>query len=186
MIIKILFVYSDDSAIFTDRPETVTIILKETQTYFIFEMPQMTEDLRTPEGQMVQQENQNYEYVTVGPGSNRKLLDAETQTIRVLTKSRGTYLGMRPRRNQDVFVNNWVIYDTYAAPELMTEKNGRMIVHTRESMNRMRQAQANNFSHIYIFGNKWFNAQFQKFCHFFIKNIVYTITKKLCTNLIKS
>ncbi|KAL6420767.1 hypothetical protein ACFW04_014011 [Cataglyphis niger] len=135
------FLPSDDSAIFMDRPETVTIILKETQTYFVFEMPQMTEDLRTPEGQMVQQENQNYEYVTIGPGSNRKLLDAETQTIHVLTKSRGTYLGMRPRRNQDVFVNNWVIYDTYAAPELMTEKNGRMIVHTRESMNRMRQAQ---------------------------------------------
>lgn len=156
---EILFVYSDDLAIFTDRPEVVTIILKETQTYFIFEMPQMTEDLRTPEGQMVQEENKNYEYVTVGPGSNRKLLNAETQTVRVLTKSRGTYLGMRPRKNQDVFVNNWVIHDTYAAPELMTEKNGRMIVHTRKSMIRMREAQVKNFPKffIYIFGNKSLN-----------------------------
>lgn len=117
----------------------------------------MTEDLRTPEGQIVQQENKNYEYVTVGPGSNRKLLDAETQTIRVLTKSRGTYLGIRPRRNQGVFVNNWVIHDTYAAPELMTEKNGRMIVHTKESMSRMREAQVKNFPHIYIFRNKSLN-----------------------------
>lgn len=101
----------------------------------------MTEDLRTPEGQAVEQENENYEYVTVGPGSNRKLLNVETQTIRVLTKSRGTYCGLRPRRNQGTFVNNWVVHDTYAAPELMIEKDGRVIVHTKESMRRMREAQ---------------------------------------------
>ncbi|XP_018366889.1 PREDICTED: WD repeat-containing protein 78 [Trachymyrmex cornetzi] len=135
------FLPSDDSAIFAIRPETVTITLKETQTFFIFEMPQMTEDLRTPEGQAIKQENENYEYVTVGPGSDRKLLNVETQTIRVLTKSRGTYCGLRSRRNQGMFVNNWVIHDTYAAPELMIEKNGRMMVHTKESIRQMRQAQ---------------------------------------------
>lgn len=101
----------------------------------------MTADLQTPEGQAIERENENYEYVTVGPGSNRKLLDVETQTIRVLTKSRGTYCGLRPRRNQGMFVNNWVIHDTYATPELMIEKNGRMIVHTKESIRRMREAQ---------------------------------------------
>lgn len=123
----------------------MTITLKETQTFLIFEMPQITEDLRTLEGQAVQLENENYEYVTVGPGSNRKLIDAETQTIRVLMKSRGTYLGAKPRRNQGVFVNNWVIHDTYAAPELMTVKDGRLIVHSKESMRRMREAQVKIF-----------------------------------------
>jgi len=104
-------------------------------------MPQMTGDLQTPEGQAIERENKNYEYITVGPGSNRKLLNVETQTIRVLTKSRGTYCGLRPRKNQGMFVNNWVIHDTYAAPELMIEKNGHVIVHTKESMQRMREAQ---------------------------------------------
>lgn len=104
-------------------------------------MMQMTEDLQTSEGQAVQRENENYEYVTVGPGSSRKLLDAETQTIRALMKSHGTYLGMRHRRNQEAFVNNWVIHDTYAAPELITEQNGYMIVHSKESMRRIREAQ---------------------------------------------
>lgn len=94
-----------------------------------------------PEGQAVEQENENYEYLTVGPGSDRKLLDFETQTIRVLTKSRGTYCGLRPRKNQGMFVNNWVFHDTYAAPELMVEKNGRMIVYAKEAMRRMREAQ---------------------------------------------
>ncbi|XP_011694764.1 PREDICTED: WD repeat-containing protein 78-like isoform X1 [Wasmannia auropunctata] len=135
------FLPSDDSAIFATRPEAVTITLRETQTFFVFEMPQMTEDLQTPEGQAIVRENENYEYVTVGPGSDRKLLNVETQTIRVLTKSRGTYCGLRLRKNQGMFVNNWVIHDTYAAPELMIEKNGRMIVHTKESMWRMREAQ---------------------------------------------
>lgn len=101
----------------------------------------MTEDLRTPEGQALERENENYEYVTVGPGSNRKLLNVETQTISVLTKSRGTYCGLRPRRNQGTLMNSWVIHDTYAAPELMIEKNGRLIVHTKESMRRMREAE---------------------------------------------
>ncbi|XP_020284729.1 WD repeat-containing protein 78 isoform X2 [Pseudomyrmex gracilis] len=135
------FLPSDDMTTFATRPEKVTIILRETQTFFIFEMPQLTEDLRSTEGQAVQRENENYEYVTVGPGSTRKLLDVETQTIRVLTKSRGTFLGVRPRKSRGVFVNNWTMHDTYAAPELMIEKDGRMIVHSRESMDRMRQAQ---------------------------------------------
>lgn len=142
----------------------------------------MTEDLRTPEGQIVQQENKNYEYVTVGPGSNRKLLDAETQTIRVLTKSRGTYLGIRPRRNQGVFVNNWVIHDTYAAPELMTEKNGRMIVHTKESMSRMREAQVKIFL-IFTFSeiNRSIKiCNFKNYVIFFIEDVAYTTIKKLC------
>lgn len=101
----------------------------------------MTENLQTPEGQVVQLENENYEYVTIGPGSNRKMLDAETQTIRMLMKSHGTYLGIRLRRNQDVFVNNWVIHDTYKASELMTEKHGHIIIHSKESMRRIREAQ---------------------------------------------
>lgn len=101
----------------------------------------MTEDLRTPEGQALERENENYEYVTVGPGSNRKLFNVETQTIYMLTKSCGTYCGLRPRRNQGTFVNNWIIHDTYAAPELMIEKNGHVIAHTKESIRRMREAQ---------------------------------------------
>ncbi|XP_012061354.1 PREDICTED: WD repeat-containing protein 78-like [Atta cephalotes] len=135
------FLPSDDSAIFATRPETVTITLKETQTFFIFEMLQMTGDLRTLEGQAIKQENKNYEYVTIGPGSDRKLVNVETQTIHVLTKSRGTYYGLRSRRNQGMIMNNWVIHDTYAAPELMIEKNGHMIVHTKESIHRMQEAQ---------------------------------------------
>lgn len=128
---------SVDPNVFPSRPETVTITLKETETSFIFEMLPYTGDLRTPEGMAIEEENRMYEYKTTGPGSNRKLVDSETQTIQVLTKSRGTYIRRSKRRNQGTFVNNWVMHDIYAAPELMTDKNNLLIVHTRESMEKI-------------------------------------------------
>ncbi|CAL7947636.1 unnamed protein product [Xylocopa violacea] len=132
---------SIDPNIFPTRPETVTITLKETETFFIFEMQPRTGDLRTPEGVAVKEQNERYEYKTIGPGSNRKLLEAETQTMQVLTRTRGTYLGRTKRKNTGVLVNNWVMHDTYAAPELMTEKNGLLIVRRKESIEEMLQAE---------------------------------------------
>ncbi|XP_076653573.1 dynein axonemal intermediate chain 4 [Halictus rubicundus] len=130
---------SIDPNVFPCRPETVKITLRETETFFIFEMLPYTGDLRTPEGVAIKDENEMYEYKTTGPGSNRKLVDAETQTIDVLTKSRGTYLHSTTRRNQAAFVNNWVMYDTYAAPELMIEKDNLLIVHSAGSMEKLWQ-----------------------------------------------
>lgn len=116
---------SDESRIFAGAT-TVTITLRETRTSFVFEMPQMTEDAETPQGQGVRSENENYEYATVGAGSSvRKLIDAETQTIRLSTKSRGTFLGTEPRRNKGTLVNNWVMYDARAGTVPETERTTR-------------------------------------------------------------
>ncbi|XP_043273117.1 dynein axonemal intermediate chain 4-like isoform X2 [Venturia canescens] len=106
-----------DSGIFYMKSENETLTIKETETFFLFEMPQLTADLQTPEGLMVQEANERYEYVTVGGGSNRKLIDAETQTPRTHTKPRSTYIGPDKRHNRGTFVNNWVMYDTYENPE---------------------------------------------------------------------
>ncbi|CAK9812454.1 Dynein axonemal intermediate chain 4 [Anthophora quadrimaculata] len=132
---------SDDPNIFPTRPDSVTITLKETETFFIFGMDPRTGDLRSAEGVAIKEENENYEYKTVGPGSNRKLIENETQTIQVLTRSRGTHLGRRNRRNRGMFVNNWVMHDTYAEPELMLEQNGLLVVRRRDSIEQMLQAE---------------------------------------------
>ncbi|XP_015121940.1 WD repeat-containing protein 78 [Diachasma alloeum] len=97
--------------------DTVTILLKETETMIIFEMPQLTADLDTPEGQQVKEENERYEMITAEGGPKRKLADAETQTRRIHLKSRSTHLGRKRRMNQGTFVNNWVIHDTYVELE---------------------------------------------------------------------
>ncbi|KAF3430589.1 hypothetical protein E2986_00112 [Frieseomelitta varia] len=130
----------EDPNIFPTRPDTVTLTLRETETFFIFEMQPRTADLLTSEGVAVKQENENYEYKTIGPGSTRKLVDAETQTIQVLMRSRGTYLSRKSRRNRGMFVNNWEMYDTYHAPELMLERNGLLVVHRKESIQEMLDA----------------------------------------------
>lgn len=104
-------------------------------------MQPRTGDLHTPEGMAIKEENENYEYKTIGPGSNRKLVNSETQTIQVLTQSRGTYLTLQKRRNQGMFVNNWVIHDVYAAPDMMLKINNLFVVHTKESMQQLLQAE---------------------------------------------
>ncbi|XP_033230208.1 WD repeat-containing protein 78-like isoform X2 [Belonocnema kinseyi] len=126
-----------DSDILYVKPDKVTIILKETETFFIFEMPQLTEDQRTPEGAAVLAENERYKYITVGAGSNRKLADAETQTPQVHTKPRGTYLGRNMRRNQGTFVSNWEMSDTYQSLETMEEVNGLLYPRSAKSKKRV-------------------------------------------------
>ncbi|XP_012286161.1 WD repeat-containing protein 78 [Orussus abietinus] len=101
-----------DSSISYIKPEKVVITLMETDTFFIFEMPQLTKIADTPEGQAVKEENERYEYITVGGGSNRKLATVETQTQIVHTKTRSTYLSRSRRKNQGTFVNAWVMYDS--------------------------------------------------------------------------
>ncbi|XP_011308852.1 WD repeat-containing protein 78-like [Fopius arisanus] len=101
----------------TKFPDTVTIVLRETETMILFEMPQLTADLDTPEGQGVKEENERYEMLTREGGPKRKLADAETQTRRIHLKSRSTHRGREKRMNQGTFVNNWVIHDTYVELE---------------------------------------------------------------------
>ncbi|KAK0174799.1 hypothetical protein PV327_010528 [Microctonus hyperodae] len=123
------------------HPEQVSIVLKETETFYLFEMPQLTADLNTSEGQAVKEENERYEYITVGAGSNRKLADAETQTTKIYKKSRSTYKERPKRVNQGTFVNNWVMYDTFNNPELLIEENGKLVERSVASITRLNQNQ---------------------------------------------
>lgn len=104
-----------DSQKYSDK---VTIILRETETIIFFEMPQLTADLNSPEGQIVQKQNERYDFITTGDGSKRKLINTETQTPKIYTKTRSTYLSRVKRQNFGTFVNNWVMHDTYSHPGL--------------------------------------------------------------------
>lgn len=85
-------------------------------------MLQLTADLNTPEGQNVKLQNERYEYITSGEGSNRKLVNAETQTPKIYTKTRSTFIGRNERCNFGTIVNNWVMHDTYADPNIWQKK----------------------------------------------------------------
>lgn len=123
---------------FDAKPEKMTITLKETETIFLFELPQLTVDKRTPEGAAVEAENEKYKFITIGEGSNRKLADAETQTPQIHTKNQGTFIGRHTRRNQGTFVSNWEMYDTYKELDTMEEINGKLYprrVHSKGTKN---------------------------------------------------
>ncbi|XP_046418280.1 dynein axonemal intermediate chain 4-like [Neodiprion fabricii] len=114
------------------HPEKVNIILQETDIFFLFELPQLTVNVSSEEGLAVKQMNEQYEYITVGPGSNRKLANAEAQTPCVYRKNRSTYLARTKRRNQGNMVNNWIMYDTFE--KLKTSKSqGPIFVQLEEA-----------------------------------------------------
>lgn len=124
--------YRYDSGLIHVRPDKVNIILQETDVFFIFELPQLTVDLSLEEGLAVKAANDHYEYITVGPGSNRKLANAEAQTPCIYRKNRSTYLARTKRRNQGSMVNNWIMYDTFEKLK-GTKAKGSIFIDTEEA-----------------------------------------------------
>lgn len=64
-------------------------------------------------GVTIEDENQQYEYLTTGKGRNRKVLHAEVQTVPVLKKSRYTNPEKIKHSTNCAFASNWEMYDTY-------------------------------------------------------------------------
>ncbi|KAJ8679971.1 hypothetical protein QAD02_015758 [Eretmocerus hayati] len=87
----------------------VTITLRETETLFLFELPQLTAAADTEEGRLVMEENERYTAMMGGAG--RKSVDAEAQTPQLYTKTRSTLVERHECNNAATFVNNWVMYD---------------------------------------------------------------------------
>ncbi|XP_014206110.1 WD repeat-containing protein 78-like, partial [Copidosoma floridanum] len=100
-----------DSREFQSLSDLVTLTLRETDTFFLFEMPQLTEDATTEAGQAVVEENEQYSRIRAGAG--RKTVASETQTPQLYTKTRGTLVERLERKNRATFVNNWVMHDAY-------------------------------------------------------------------------
>ncbi|XP_011503022.1 PREDICTED: WD repeat-containing protein 78-like [Ceratosolen solmsi marchali] len=109
-----------DSQAITSPMDRVTIVLKETETFFIFELPQLTADTTSTEGQLVAEENERYKQVLAT--SKRKTMNTETQTPQIYTKTRGTCVGRQERKNHATIVNNWIMFDTLQNKNSNTEK----------------------------------------------------------------
>lgn len=95
-------------------PPEMFIVLKETETRFIFELPSFSYEKGTQEATEVEEENEYYQYITVGKGRNRKLVVEETQTKEYVTQTRHTMATMPQKKNAIVFASLWDMHDTYA------------------------------------------------------------------------
>ncbi|XP_017781911.1 PREDICTED: WD repeat-containing protein 78-like [Nicrophorus vespilloides] len=96
-----------------DMPGYISLTLHETDTIIIFEMGSATATKDTPEGIEAEAENKQYEYITVGKGKNRKVVDAEVQTTSVLQKSRETDCKRMRQADDYSFASLWDMYDTF-------------------------------------------------------------------------
>ncbi|XP_050295299.1 dynein axonemal intermediate chain 4-like [Anthonomus grandis grandis] len=94
-------------------PTHVSLILSETNTNFILDIPSCTALKDTEEGDLVEQLNQEYEYLTEGKGRNRKVVNAEAQTVHILKKSRNTEAEFVQTINRKAFASNWEMFDTF-------------------------------------------------------------------------
>ncbi|XP_066140754.1 dynein axonemal intermediate chain 4-like isoform X1 [Euwallacea fornicatus] len=94
-------------------PTHISLVLSETCTFFILDLPSCTVLKDTEEGDVVDQKNQNYLYLTEGKGRNRKVVNTEAQTMQILKKSRGTEAAAVHTHNTKSFASNWEMFDTY-------------------------------------------------------------------------
>ncbi|CAG9829255.1 unnamed protein product [Diabrotica balteata] len=94
-------------------PTTISLILKETPTFFVLDLPSCTAIKDTEEGTQVQEDNALYEHLTVGKGRNRKILNAESQTVPVVMKTRNTSCVKSKTIDGTAFASAWDMYDTF-------------------------------------------------------------------------
>lgn len=96
-------------------PPKIFVTLKETETIYLFEQPCYSFEKGTPTGNLIEEENEYYQYITVGKGRNRKMVLEETQTRQTVSQTRHT-LATRPKKKNAIsFASLWDMYDTYAA-----------------------------------------------------------------------
>ncbi|KAL4707379.1 hypothetical protein ACJJTC_008564 [Scirpophaga incertulas] len=95
-------------------PPEIFVVLKETETQFLFELPSYSFEKGTTEASITEEENEYYQYITVGKGRNRKMVLQETQTNEYISQSRHTLASRPQKKNAMVFASLWDMHDTYA------------------------------------------------------------------------
>lgn len=102
-------------------PTHLNITLTETPVIYLFEMVSQTEVKGTVEGDQVEKDNEQYDYLTIGKGRNRKTTNAEIQTQMNLLKTRSTNAERSGKNHGSTFVSEWEMHDTFDAIEEETD-----------------------------------------------------------------
>ncbi|EDW17241.1 uncharacterized protein Dmoj_GI16791 [Drosophila mojavensis] len=99
----------------------IKVLLRKMALVVLFERPSLTAELDTEEGRQVQADNQLYEELLAGTDKSRRTVDADTQTIEPLLKSR--LVNTERLRTDQVgsYVSNFEMFDTYKDLEASTK-----------------------------------------------------------------
>ncbi|XP_044271436.1 dynein axonemal intermediate chain 4-like [Tribolium madens] len=94
-------------------PEHISLILSETETIFLLDLPSCTVSKASEEANDVEEDNKLYDFLTKGKGRNRKVITVGIQTVPVLKKARDTETKKMRFRNTSTYVSAWEMYDTF-------------------------------------------------------------------------
>lgn len=125
-------------------PSEFFLILKETETVYLYELPSYSYEKGTSEATTVEQENEFYQYITVGKGRNRKMVYEETQTQATITQSRHTLATRPQKKNAMTFASLWDMHDAYAqlAKETIVEEKDEMVMYQSIAPGLLRKTKA--------------------------------------------
>ncbi|CAG9854716.1 unnamed protein product [Phyllotreta striolata] len=100
--------------IFKERkiPTSVSLILNETSTFFLLDITSTTEIKETDEGILVEQDNELYDFLTIGKGKHRKVVQTEAQTMAMVLKTRNTSYEKVKTQPGSAFASVYDMYDT--------------------------------------------------------------------------
>lgn len=105
-------------------PKHITLILSETETVFLLDLPSHTVLKNTEEGYAVEEDNTSYDYLTTGKGRNRNMVTSSTQTYEIIKTTRKTGSEIITSQERGSFASNWVMYDTFnGTPNKETDTN---------------------------------------------------------------
>ncbi|XP_068898446.1 dynein axonemal intermediate chain 4-like isoform X2 [Tenebrio molitor] len=108
-------------------PEHISLILKETATIFLLDLPSATVPKASDEASAVLEDNETYDYLTKGKGRNRKVLNVGIQTVPVLMKARDTETKKMRFKNTSTYVSAWEMYDTFKEMEQRSDDDSDVI-----------------------------------------------------------
>ncbi|XP_053625629.1 dynein axonemal intermediate chain 4 [Plodia interpunctella] len=125
----------------TKYPPEIFVVFKETETHYLYELPRSAFEKGTDEGNIVEEENEYYQYITVGKGRNRKMVVEETQTPQRVCQTRHTLCVRPKKKNAIAFASMWDMHDTYARlAKIQKEKEpDEMVMYQSAAPNLLRK-----------------------------------------------
>uniref|UniRef100_A0A0A1XT82 Dynein axonemal intermediate chain 4 n=1 Tax=Zeugodacus cucurbitae TaxID=28588 RepID=A0A0A1XT82_ZEUCU len=91
----------------------IKIMLRPSPEIFLYESTSYTVPKGTKLGELVEEDNKIYDYLTIGRGNVRRRSDAETQTIDAEMKTRYVNTYFRKFEEKGTYVSFFEMYDTY-------------------------------------------------------------------------
>lgn len=125
----------------TSYPPEIFITLKETETVFLISLPCLSYEKGSREGNFIEEDNAFYDYITLGKGKNRKIVNEETQTQIKMTQTRHTLATRPQKKNAISFASMWDMLDTYAQIEqtVAEEDDDEMVMYQSAAAHMLRK-----------------------------------------------